>query len=256
MFEQFTNEARKIVIAAQQHARAQRHNYLGTAHLLLALTDDQAGPAAQSISALDVSPAELRAHLNDSNPPGTQQPSEYIPFTSRCKAAITHSYAEAIRTNQSIDVAALGIGLTLVEGGAAAQTLRHFTLAPAQLRDQLISLRGPGTPAPADVPTAQRPHGYHPRDATELAEDQIAIVSVTYLEDRGDQALVRLPDGSDASVPNATLTPVPDNVPTTPWSSAFGIQMHFLGDHDGQALLRLPGQTQTVVDYTALTIPR
>ncbi|OLO99092.1 hypothetical protein BVU76_27535 [Mycolicibacterium porcinum] len=256
MFEQFTNEARKIVIAAQQHARARRHNYLGTAHLLLALTDDQAEPVAQAFSALDVATAELRAHLNDSNPPGTQQPSEYIPFTSRCKTAITHSYAEAIRTNQSVDVAALGVGLTLVEGGAAAQTLRHFTLAPARLRDQLISLRGSGTPAPADVPTVQRPHGYHPRDATELTADQLAIVSVTYLEDRGDQALVRLPGGSHTSVPNATLTPVPDNVPTTPWSSVFGIHMHFLGDHDGQALIRLPDQTQTVVDYTALTIPR
>jgi Clp amino terminal domain, pathogenicity island component len=254
MFEQFTNEARKIVIAANEHARAQRHDYIDTAHLLLALTDDQTGPVAQAFSALDVPVAALRARLTDSNPPGTQQPSSRIPFTPRRTTAPTHSYAEAVRTNQSVDVAMLGVGLTLVDGGAAAQTLRHFGLTPARLRDQLTSLHTPSTPAPAAVPTAERRRDHRPRDATELAADQLAIVSVTFLEDRDGQALVRLPNGSHTTVAYNTLTSVPDTDPTTPWSSVFGIHLQFLGDHDGQALMRLPDQTQTVIDYTALSI--
>jgi Clp amino terminal domain, pathogenicity island component len=254
MFEQFTNETRRIVIAAQEHARAQRHDYIGTAHLLLALTDDQTGPVAQAFSALDVPVAALRARLTDSNAPGTQQPPDRIPFTPRCKTALTHSYAEALRTSQSVDVATLGVGLTLVDGGAAAQTLRHFGLTPARLRDQLTSLRTPSTPAPAAVPTAERRRGHRPRDATELAADQLAMVSVAFLEDRDGQALVRLPNGSHTTVAYTTLTPVPDTDLTTPWSSVFGIRLQFLGNHDGQALVRLPDQTQTVIDYTALTI--
>jgi hypothetical protein len=112
---------------------------------------------------------------------------------SRCTTALTHSYAEALRTTQSVDVATLSVGLPLVDGGAAAQTLRHFGLTPARLRDQLSSLRTPSTPAPAAVPTAERRRGHRPRDATELAADQLTIVSVTFLEDRDGQALVRLP---------------------------------------------------------------
>lgn len=43
MFERFTHEAREIVKKAQEEARHLGHNYLGTEHLLLALTTDASG---------------------------------------------------------------------------------------------------------------------------------------------------------------------------------------------------------------------
>lgn len=254
MFDQFTNEARLIVIGASKSARTLRHDSIGTAHLLLALTEDQTGPVTQAFSALDVPATALRAHLNDANPPGTQEHSGHLPFTPRCKSAMMHGYAEAVRTNESVDVAALGGGLTLVDGGAAAQTLRHFGLTPARLRDQLTSLRTATSRDPAASPTAEGRRGHRPRNATELVADQFTIVSVTFLEDRDDHALVRLPNGSHVTVLYRSLLSVPDIGPTTPWSSIFGIRLQFLGDHDGQALMRLPDQTETVMDYTALSI--
>lgn len=39
MFERFTEEARKIVIRAQQHAAQLKHPFIGTEHLLLAMTE-------------------------------------------------------------------------------------------------------------------------------------------------------------------------------------------------------------------------
>ena len=60
MFERFTDDARKTVLLANQHARALRHSYIGTAHLLLALTDDEAGLFAQALTSLNVSVPELR----------------------------------------------------------------------------------------------------------------------------------------------------------------------------------------------------
>jgi ATP-dependent Clp protease ATP-binding subunit ClpA len=40
MFERFTDEARAAAVAADGHAAALRHGYIGTEHLLLALLDD------------------------------------------------------------------------------------------------------------------------------------------------------------------------------------------------------------------------
>lgn len=45
MFERFTDRARRVVVLAQDEARALNHNYIGTEHLLLALleTEDETG---------------------------------------------------------------------------------------------------------------------------------------------------------------------------------------------------------------------
>jgi hypothetical protein len=257
MFERFTVDARKIVVVAQEHASALRHNYIGTAHLLLALTDDETGPVAQALTALNVSVAELRAHLTESNPPGAEEPTGHIPFTPRFKAALDNSFAEAVKHNSPVvDVAALGAGLTLVDGGAAAHTLQHFGITPTQLRDQITRHRAETTPAAADPasPRQGRRRGHRPHDATSLHPDQLVNVSVTFIKDQEDQAVVCLPNGSHTTVGYGALASASDYNPATPDASAFGIYIQFLGDRDGQALVRLPNQSETTLDYTALTI--
>ncbi len=46
MFERFTHEARQIVIGAQQHAAEFKHPFIGTEHLLLAMTEGPGVAAA------------------------------------------------------------------------------------------------------------------------------------------------------------------------------------------------------------------
>ncbi len=46
MFQRFTSEARTVVVLAQEQARRLGHDRIGTEHLLLALLDPAAGPAA------------------------------------------------------------------------------------------------------------------------------------------------------------------------------------------------------------------
>ena len=46
MFERFTDQARAVVVLAQEQARQLRHTYIGTEHLLLALLDPAAGATA------------------------------------------------------------------------------------------------------------------------------------------------------------------------------------------------------------------
>src|SRR4051812_28367283 len=46
MFERFTEEAREVVVHAQEEARRLRHQYIGTEHLLLGLVDQETSTAA------------------------------------------------------------------------------------------------------------------------------------------------------------------------------------------------------------------
>jgi ATP-dependent Clp protease ATP-binding subunit ClpA len=41
MFERFTNLARHAVVLAQEEARRQQHNYIGTEHILLAMLEEE-----------------------------------------------------------------------------------------------------------------------------------------------------------------------------------------------------------------------
>jgi Clp amino terminal domain, pathogenicity island component len=45
MFERFTDRARLVVVRAQEEARTLDHDYVGTEHLLLALTQESIGAA-------------------------------------------------------------------------------------------------------------------------------------------------------------------------------------------------------------------
>jgi ATP-dependent Clp protease ATP-binding subunit ClpA len=47
MFERFSDGAREAVVAAQRHASALNHGWIGTEHLLLGLLDDADGRAAR-----------------------------------------------------------------------------------------------------------------------------------------------------------------------------------------------------------------
>lgn len=60
MFERFTTEARGVVVAAQEHARALRHDWIGTEHILLALIAGQ-GVGAIVLRGLGVEQERARA---------------------------------------------------------------------------------------------------------------------------------------------------------------------------------------------------
>jgi ATP-dependent Clp protease ATP-binding subunit ClpC len=54
MFERFSNEARRVVVLAQEEARNLNHDYIGTEHLLLGLLHEGRGAAAQALTSMDV----------------------------------------------------------------------------------------------------------------------------------------------------------------------------------------------------------
>ena len=54
MFERFTERARQVVVLAQDEARALKHNYIGTEHILLGLLREGEGVAALVLTRVGV----------------------------------------------------------------------------------------------------------------------------------------------------------------------------------------------------------
>jgi ATP-dependent Clp protease ATP-binding subunit ClpA len=63
MFERFSNEARLVVVGAQDEARQLGHRYIGTEHVLLALLDPGAGIAFSVLSAAGMTRSQAQADI-------------------------------------------------------------------------------------------------------------------------------------------------------------------------------------------------
>jgi ATP-dependent Clp protease ATP-binding subunit ClpA len=63
MFERFTDEARTITVAADRHAGALHHGWIGTEHLLLGLLDDHERRAARVLIARGVTGEWVREEV-------------------------------------------------------------------------------------------------------------------------------------------------------------------------------------------------
>src|SRR5262245_23517681 len=63
VFERFTERARQVVVLAQDEARALKHNYIGTEHILLGLLREEEGLAARVLESLDITVEEVRAQV-------------------------------------------------------------------------------------------------------------------------------------------------------------------------------------------------
>lgn len=63
MFERFADDARRVVVAAQEHARRLDHRQIGAEHLLLAAATDEHGSGARVLQALGVDAARLEADV-------------------------------------------------------------------------------------------------------------------------------------------------------------------------------------------------
>jgi ATP-dependent Clp protease ATP-binding subunit ClpC len=63
MFERFTDRARRVVVLAQEEARALEHNYIGTEHILLGLIREGEGVAAQVLVGLGADLKRVRQQV-------------------------------------------------------------------------------------------------------------------------------------------------------------------------------------------------
>src|SRR5919108_5308697 len=127
MFERFTERARQVVVLAQDEARAFKHNYIGTEHLLLGLLREEEGLAARVLDALDVTIEEVRAQVARIIGQGDEFKTGQIPFTPRAKKVLELALREALSLGHDyIGTEHILLGIARENEGVAARILLDF----------------------------------------------------------------------------------------------------------------------------------
>jgi ATP-dependent Clp protease ATP-binding subunit ClpC len=146
MFERFTERARQVVVLAQDEARALKHNYIGTEHILLGLLREEEGLAARVLESLDISVEGVRAQVARFVGQGDEVTSGQIPFTPRAKRVLELALREAVALGHNyIGNQHILLGLVRENEGVAARILLDFDADAEKIRNEIIRmLSGPG----------------------------------------------------------------------------------------------------------------
>jgi ATP-dependent Clp protease ATP-binding subunit ClpA len=139
--EELNEQAHKVLALADEEARRFQHNYIGTEHLLLGLTRDQEGIAAQVLARLGVGLDQVRRSVEFIIGRGDRIIPANIGLTPRSKQVIELAIDEARRLNQPLaSTEHLLLGLVREGRGIAAGVLESMGINLARVRQQTLDL--------------------------------------------------------------------------------------------------------------------
>jgi len=139
LFERFTERARQVVVLAQDEARALKHNYIGTEHILLGLLREEEGLAARVLESLDITVEEVRAQVARIVGQGDEVTTGQIPFTPRAKKVLELALREALSLGHNyIGTEHILLGLVRENEGVAARILLDFDADDEKIRNEVI----------------------------------------------------------------------------------------------------------------------
>jgi ATP-dependent Clp protease ATP-binding subunit ClpC len=151
VFERFTERAHLVVALAQEEARALKHNYIGTEHILLGLLREEEGIAARVLESLDIAVEEVRAQVVRTVGRGEEVTTGQIPFTPRTKKVLDLALREGLSMgHHHIGTEHILLGIVREDNGVAADILRGLDADTPKVRDEILrQLGGMPPPAPA-----------------------------------------------------------------------------------------------------------
>jgi ATP-dependent Clp protease ATP-binding subunit ClpA len=156
MFERFTDQARRVVVLAQEEARVLNHDRVASEHLLLGLAREHDGVAARALTSLGITEAAVRQRVEEIVGRGKRAPQAApIPFAPEAKKAMELSMREAMQLGHNyIGTEHLLLGLLRQGEGPATEALARLGAEPAAVRRQVIKLlhgeeERPGADRPA-----------------------------------------------------------------------------------------------------------
>jgi ATP-dependent Clp protease ATP-binding subunit ClpC len=139
VFERFTERARQVVVLAQDEARALKHNYIGTEHLLLGLLREEEGIAARVLESLSIDLESVRAQVRRVIGEGEDVQGAQIPFSPRATKALELALREALSLGHKyIGTEHILLGLVRVNEGVAARILLDFDADVEKIRNEII----------------------------------------------------------------------------------------------------------------------
>ena len=139
MFHRLTHRARRVVVLAQEEARAAGHDQIGTGHILLGLLREQASVAARVLAALDVDAGRVRAQITGAVPSGDPLTSGEIPLAHDAKRALELATREAQALGHNyIGTEHILLGLVGEAESAAGRMLRDGGADPQAIAGEVI----------------------------------------------------------------------------------------------------------------------
>jgi len=140
VFERFTDQARQMMLTAQEEARLLQHDYVGTEHLLIAATEADATLSA-ALAALGLTTEALRGSVTRMVAPGGEDRPGELPFTAEATAALDRSLREALQLGHgAIRPAHVVLGLLDVHDGAMPVLLARLGVRAEVIRTAVLAL--------------------------------------------------------------------------------------------------------------------
>jgi len=139
VFEHFTEAGRQVLALAQDEAKAFKHNYIGTEHVLLGLLREQ-GIARQALGSLQVRYEDVHGQVAQIPGQG-DAPVGQIPFTPRSKKVLELTVKETESLGHDhAGPEHLLLGIAREDEGVASQILRDFGADAEAIRGALGKL--------------------------------------------------------------------------------------------------------------------
>jgi ATP-dependent Clp protease ATP-binding subunit ClpA len=141
VFDRFTDRARQVIVLAQDEARALRHNYIGTEHLLLGLLREEDGVGRRVLESLSISADSVRLQVVRivGEGEGEAVPAGQIPFTPRAKKVLELALREGLALGHNyIGTEHILLGIARENDGVAARILRELGADAETIRDAVI----------------------------------------------------------------------------------------------------------------------
>jgi ATP-dependent Clp protease ATP-binding subunit ClpC len=140
VFERFTDRARRVLVLAQEEAKAMNCAYIGAEHILLGCVAEGEGIAARALESFGVSVELLRHHIHEALGEGAGGQIA-PPFTPGAKKALELALREALGLGHSyIGTEHLLLGVLREADVAVIRVLGAMGVDPNQVRQQVIEL--------------------------------------------------------------------------------------------------------------------
>jgi ATP-dependent Clp protease ATP-binding subunit ClpC len=153
-----TERVRKVLLMAREEAQRLHHEYVGTEHMLLALTREEGGVAAAALRSIEVDGAAIRHRIEEVVKVGNaaHQTGSDLPYTSRAKKVLELAMSAARELDHSyVGTEHLLLALAREGRGIACQILAERGATAETLLREITTLLGP--PGPPDIGRSSSP---------------------------------------------------------------------------------------------------
>jgi ATP-dependent Clp protease ATP-binding subunit ClpC len=138
VLERFTDQARRMILSAQEEARLLQHGYVGTEHLLIAATEVDAG-LTRVLAGLGLTTEAVRGAVTRMVAPAGQEVPGEPPMTAEATAALDRSLREALQLGHGgIRPEHVVLGLLDVHDGTMPVLLTRLGVRADAVRDAVL----------------------------------------------------------------------------------------------------------------------